>query len=150
MQDLSVRMSASGSCRTTCARSLHQELLCKISLSGSLHQHFARWTRDLRGGLHFEIRKRNFTSISRDGLARSPQGFAVRNQKRNLPAFRAIDARNLFGNQKTQLYQKFRTLDTHGHPRSPQRVHLSKPCFRSTALATKSLAEVIRNAALAT
>ena len=31
-------MSASGSCRTSCARSLYVDLLCKISLSGSLHQ----------------------------------------------------------------------------------------------------------------
>ena len=38
MQDLSVMMSASGSCRTSCARSLYEDLLCKISLSGCLHQ----------------------------------------------------------------------------------------------------------------
>ena len=35
--------------------------------------------RDLRRGLHFEIRNRNFTSISRDGHARSPQRVAFRN-----------------------------------------------------------------------
>ena len=38
VQDLSVMMSASGSYRTTCARSLSAEFLCKISLSGCLHQ----------------------------------------------------------------------------------------------------------------
>ena len=38
MQDLCVMMSASGSCRTTCARSLHVDLLCKVSLSECLHQ----------------------------------------------------------------------------------------------------------------
>ena len=38
VQDLSVRMSASGSCMTTCARSLYADLLSKISLSGSLRQ----------------------------------------------------------------------------------------------------------------
>ena len=38
MQDLSVRMSASGSCRTSCARTLYVDLLSKISLAGYLHQ----------------------------------------------------------------------------------------------------------------
>ena len=43
MQDLSVMMSASGSCRTSCARSLYEDLcarslLCKISVCGSLVQ----------------------------------------------------------------------------------------------------------------
>ena len=37
VQDLSVRMSAPGFCRTACARSLYADLLSKISLSGSLH-----------------------------------------------------------------------------------------------------------------
>ena len=167
VQGLSVRMSAAGSCRTTCARSLHQDLLCKISQTGSLrqdlcrticrrpsprlhkrnftsiprdghapslqsitlgnqksqlYQHFARWThtisaegctstseiatlpafctmdtRDLRRGLHFEIRNRNFTSISCDGHARSPQRVALRNQKSQLylhsvPSTRTISA----------------------------------------------------------
>ena len=45
VQNLSDWMSASWSCRTTCARSLFADLLSKISLiSGSLHQYFARWT----------------------------------------------------------------------------------------------------------
>ena len=35
---LCVRISASGSCMTTCARSLYADLFCKISLSGCLHQ----------------------------------------------------------------------------------------------------------------
>ena len=35
---LCVRISASASCMTTCARSLYANLLCKISLSGCLHQ----------------------------------------------------------------------------------------------------------------
>ena len=38
VQDLSVRMPASGSCRNTCARSLYADLLRKIPVSGSLHQ----------------------------------------------------------------------------------------------------------------
>ena len=71
-----------------------------------LYQHSARWTRtisakgrtwtseiatfhamdthDLCRGLHFEIRNRNFTSISRDGHARSPQRVALWNQKAQL------------------------------------------------------------------
>ena len=35
---LCVRISASGSCMTTCARFLYADLLCKISLSGCLQQ----------------------------------------------------------------------------------------------------------------
>ena len=61
----------SGSCMATCARSLYADLLCKISLSGSLHQDLCRTT----------CTKRNFTCISRDGHARSPQRVAVRNRK---------------------------------------------------------------------
>ena len=38
MQDLSVMMSASGPCGTSCARSLSADLLCKISLAGYLRQ----------------------------------------------------------------------------------------------------------------
>ena len=38
-------------------------------------------TRDLRRGLHFEIRTRIFTSILCDGHARSPQRVGLRNQK---------------------------------------------------------------------
>ena len=38
VQDLSVMMFATRSCRTTCARSLYADLLCKISLSGCVHQ----------------------------------------------------------------------------------------------------------------
>ena len=33
MQDVCVRISASGACRATCARSLYEVLLCKISVS---------------------------------------------------------------------------------------------------------------------
>ena len=86
VQDLSGMMSASGSSRISCARSLYGDLLCKISLSGCLHQDSvgplvqdlcmkseiatlpafrAMDTHDLRRGLHFEIRNRNFTRIPR-------------------------------------------------------------------------------------
>ena len=38
LEDLSFMMSSSGSCRTSCARSLSADLLSKTSLSGCLHQ----------------------------------------------------------------------------------------------------------------
>ena len=102
VQDLSVRISASGSCRTSCARSLYEDLLSKIALSRCLHQDLvgplvqdlcmkseiatlpafrAMDTHDLRRGPHFEIRNRNFTCIPRTRHARSPQRVALRKQK---------------------------------------------------------------------
>ena len=89
MQDISVMMSASGSCRTTCARSLYADLLCKISLSGCLQQDPVGPLVPPVQDLSFRIRrlpsrlhKRNFTSVP------SPQ-------------------RVTLGNQKLQLYQHF-------------------------------------------
>ena len=128
MQDLSVRMSASGFCRTSCARSL------------------------------YEIRNRNFTSISRDGHARSPQRVSLRNPKsqfhpQSAHLTRTISAEGCTSKSETAISPAFRALDTHDlrrglhfeikkcnftcipstrHARSPQRVHISKPCFRST------------------
>ena len=64
-------------------------------------------THDLRSRLHFEIRNGNFTSMSCDGHARSPQKVAL-------------------GNQKSQLYQHFPRW-THTHTRSPHRVALRNP-----------------------
>ena len=172
VQDLSGMMSASGSSRTSCARSLYGDLLCKISLSGCLHQDSvgplvqdlcmksevatlpafrAMDTHDLRRGLHFEIRNRNFTCIPRTWHARSPQRVAIRN--RNFTCIpRTWHARSpqkvALWNQKTQFHlhsaHSTRTISAEGS-------HLiSKPCFRSTTPATKSWVEVIRNAALAT
>ena len=134
MQDLSVRMSASGFSRTSCAQSL------------------------------FEIRNRHFTSISRDGHARSPLRVALRNPKSQFHLHsahltRTISAEGYTLKPKTTISPAFRALDTHDlrrglhflksknaispafrarHGQSPQRVHMSKPCFRSTAPATKS------------
>ena len=82
-QDLSVRMSASGWCRTT----------CKISAPGSLAQDPS-----------FRISASAFCDT------RSPQRVALRNRERN-----------------------FTSIPRARHPRFPQRVCLSKPCFRSTA-----------------
>ena len=84
-------------------------------------------THDLRRGLQFEIKKHNFTCIPRTRHARSPQKLHFEIKKRN-----------------------FTCIPRTRHARSPQRAHISKPCFRSTVPATKSWAEVIRNAALAT
>ena len=88
MQDLSARMSASGSCRTSCARSLNT------------------------------IRNRNFTSISSDGHARSPQRFALRNQKSQLYQHFArwthtISAEGCISKRKNAISPAFRALDTH-------------------------------------
>ena len=186
MQDLSVRMFASGSCRTSCARSLYEDLLCKISLSGSLHQDpvagplvqdlcmkseiatlpafRATDTHDLRRGLHFEIRNLNFTCVPRFRHARSPQRVALRNPKsqfhlHSAHSTRTISAEGCTWKPKNAISPAFRALDTHDlrrglhfeiqkrnftciprtrHARSPQRVHISKPCLRSTAPATKS------------
>ena len=160
MQDLSGVMSASGSSRTSCARSLYEDLLCKISLSGCLHQDSV----GPRARSLYEIRNRNFTSISRDGHARSPQRVALRNPKSQFHLHsahltRTISAEGCTSKSKNAISPAFRALDTHDlrrglhfeiqkrnftciprtrHARSPQRVHISKPCFRSTAPATKS------------
>ena len=104
VQDLSVRMSATRSCRTT-------DRLRKISFKNSTASSISRDepthtipaksctsksenatlpafcamdTRDLRRRLLFQIRKRNFTSIPCDRHARSPQMFALPNQKTQL------------------------------------------------------------------
>ena len=90
-------------------------------------------THDLRRGLHFEIRNRNFNSISGDGHARSPQKVKLRNQTWQLylhsvrstctisaevcasksenataPAFRALDTRDLRkGSSFETMLQKY-------------------------------------------
>ena len=137
MQDLSVRMSASGSCRTSCAQSLSADLLCKVS--GCLHQDSlgplvqdlcmkseiatspafrALDTHDLRRGLHFETQKRNFTCIPRTRHARSPQRVALRNQKtqfhlHSAHSTRTISAEGCTSKSKTAISPAFRALDTH-------------------------------------
>ena len=208
VQDLSVRISASGSCsRTSCARSLYEirnRNFTSISRDGharspqrvalrnpksQFHLHSAHSTRmisaegctskseiaispafraldthDLRRGLHFEIQKRNFTCIPRTRHARSPQRVALRNPKsqfhlHSAHSTRTISAEGCTSKSKNAISPAFRALDTHDlrrglhseiqkrnftciprtrHARSPQRVHISKPCFRSTAPATKS------------
>ena len=103
-------MSASGSCRTTCARSLYEDLLCKISLSGCLHQDSV--------GPRTSYRNRNFTSISRDGHALSPQRVALRNRKSQFHLHsahltRTISAEGCTSKPKKAISPAFRALDTH-------------------------------------
>ena len=119
---------------------------------------------DLRRGLHFAIRNRNFTCIPRTRHARSPQKVALRNPKsqfhlHSAHSTRTISAEGSTSNSENAISPAFRALDTHDlrrglhfeiqkrnftciprtrHARSPQRVHISKPCFRSTVPATKS------------
>ena len=38
MRNVCVKIFSAGSCRSTCARSLYEDLLCKMFVSGSLHQ----------------------------------------------------------------------------------------------------------------
>ena len=73
MQDLSVMMSASGSCRTSCARSLYEDLLHKISLSGCLQQDpVGPLVQDLSGSLVQDLSVRMSASGScRTSCARS-------------------------------------------------------------------------------
>ena len=88
-------------------------------------------THDLRRGFHFEIRNRNFTSISCDGHTRSPQRVPLRNQKSQLyqPSMSRdgphdlrrelhFEQRIALGNQKSQFYQHFmwwaRTISAEG------------------------------------
>ena len=107
-------MSASGSSRTSCARSLYEDLLCKNSLSGCLHQDSV----GPRARSLYEIRNRNFTSISRDGHARSPQRVALRNPKSQFHLHsahltRTISAEGCASKSEIAISPAFRALDTH-------------------------------------
>ena len=154
----SVRLLAQDLCmRISCARSLWhdvcirilQDLLCKISLSGCLHQDSV----GPRARSLYEIRNRNFTSISRDGHARSPQRVALRNPKSQFHLHsahltRTISAEGCTSKSEIAISPAFRALDTHDlrrglhfeiqkrnftciprtrHARSPQTVALRNP-----------------------
>ena len=165
VQDLSGMMSASGSSRISCARSLHGDLLYKISLSGCLHQDSvgplaqdlcmkseiatlpafrAMDTHDLRRGLHFEIRNRNFTRIPHSAhltrtISAEGCGCTSKSETAISPAFRALDTHDLRRGLHFEIKKcNFTCIPSTRHARSPQRVHISKPCFRSTTPATKS------------
>ena len=181
--DLSVWMPASGSCRTTCARSLYADLLCEICLSGCLHQDpVGQFVQDLCmrifvQDLFFRISAPRSCSrttcarslyadllrkISLSGcrqqdpvgpLAQDPctriscaldahdlaEGCASKSESATLPAFCAIDTHDLRRGLRFEIRKRnFTCILCDGHARSPQRVHISKPCFRSSAPATKS------------
>ena len=133
---------------------LHQSHTWKSEIA-TLPAFRAMDTHDLRRGQHFHFRNRNFTSISRDGYARSPQRVALRNQKSqfysyfvrwtrtisaegctskskiaSLPAFRAIDTHDLRRGLHFKIQKRnFTYIPRSRHARSPQRIHISKPCF---------------------
>ena len=107
-------------------------------------------THHLRRGSHLEIRNRNFTSISSDGHAGSPQRVALRNQKSQLyqhfarwtrtisaeghtwkseiatlPAFRAMDTHDLRRRLHFETKKRnFTCIPRTRHARSPQKVAL--------------------------
>ena len=143
VHDLFVRtMSAAGSCRTTCARSLHQDLLqCKFSFrisagplvedslldytNATLPAFRAMDTHDLPRGLHFEIRNRNFTSISRWARTISAEGCTSKPKNATLPAFRANDTHDLRrGLHFETKKHNFTCISCQRHARSRQRVAL--------------------------
>ena len=119
-------MSASGFSRTSCAQSL------------------------------FEIRNRHFTSISRDGHARSPLRVALRNPKSQFHLHsahltRTISAEGYTLKPKTTISPAFRALDTHDLRRGlhfeikkrnftciPRSRHGQSPQRRNAALATQT------------
>ena len=75
-------------------------------------------THYLRRGLHFEIGNRNFTCIPRTWHARSPQRFALRNQKKQFHlhsahSTRTISAEGCTSKSKNTISPAFRALDTH-------------------------------------
>ena len=145
MQDLFVRMSASGSC----IGPLVQDLCMKSDIA-TLPAFRAMDTHDLRRGLHFETQKRNFTCIPRTRHARSPQRVALRNQKSQLyqhfarwtrtisvegctskpknaisPAFRALDTHDLRRGLHFEIRNRnFTCIPRNRHARSPQKVAL--------------------------
>ena len=98
--DLLSKISLSGSLRQDPVGPLVLYLLRKISVSGCIsigplvedffqiakaqfYQRSARRTRAIRSKLHLEISKRNYTSFSRDGHARSPRRLPFEIRKRN-------------------------------------------------------------------
>ena len=98
MQDLCMRIS--------CARPLCQDVCIRILYRTSC-------ARSL-----YDIRNRNFTSISHDGHARSPQRVALRNPKSQFHLHsahltRTISAEGCTSKSKNAISPAFRALDTH-------------------------------------
>ena len=110
MQDLLSRIL--GLSGITSARSLYEDLSRKMSVSGSLHEEPA-------GTI-------------------SAEGCVWKSEHATLPAFRAMDTRALLRGLHLEIRKRnFTSIPRDGHARSPQRVHISETCFRSTAPATK-------------
>ena len=92
--------------RISCARSLCQDVCIRILYRTSC-------ARSL-----YDIRNRNFTSISHDGHARSPQRVALRNPKSQFHLHsahltRTISAEGCTSKSKNAISPAFRALDTH-------------------------------------
>ena len=122
-----------------------RDLLCKISLSGCLHQDpIGPLVQDLstRISCARSLCQDLSSSISRDGHTLSPQRAALENQKTQLRSTRTIPAKGCTSKSKNATLPAFRAIDTHDlrkrlhfeirkcnfpsiprtrHPRSPQR-----------------------------
>ena len=156
---------------TSISRDGHTRSPQKVALrnqKSQLYQHFARWTHtisaegctskseiatfpaframdthDLRRRLHFEIRNRNFTSISRDGHTRSPQKVALRNQKSQLYQHFArwthtISAEGCTSQSEIATLPAFRAMDTHD-PRKGMRFEAKKTRLHQHAHSTRTI-----------
>ena len=131
LQDLSVRMSASGSCRTSCARSLYEDLLRNFT-SISRHRH----ARSLQKVALRNQKSQLYLHSARLTRTISAEGFALRNQKNAIsPAFRALDMHDLRRGLHFEIKKRtFTCIRRTRHARSRQRVHM---VIRNAALATQ-------------
>ena len=83
-------------------------------------------TRDLRRGLHFEIKNRNFTCIPCHRRVRSPQGVALRNRKTQLYLHSAHSTRTISAESShvdTMLQKYILRLPRNHEPRSYEMLH---------------------------
>ena len=128
VQDLSVMMSASGPCRASCARSLYEDLLSKISLAGCLHQ-------DPVGPLVQDLCMwiscaRSFCQdlcirLHQDPVGPLVQDLCMKSEIATLPAFRAMDTHDLRRRLHFEIRNRnFTCIPRTRHARSPQRVAL--------------------------
>ena len=122
---LCVRISASGSCMTPCARSLYADLLRKISLSGCLQQDpVGPLVQDLSPGS--PVQDLPFR-IAAGPLVEDPLPDYT---NATLPTFRAMDTsqRAALRNQKLQLYlhsaHSTRSISTEGYTLRNQKSQL--------------------------
>ena len=100
--------------RIFCPRSLCQDLCIRIRSRTSCARSFC----EIRKGLHFEIRNRNFICIPRTRHARSPQRVPLRTPKsqfhlHSAHSTRTISAEGCTSKSKNAISPAFRALDTH-------------------------------------